>query len=266
MDSTSAASITALTRRWQEQLTLLQAQLTSAPAITVASTRGRLRALYEQAQLAGAALPCPVFADEVFTSMTFSSNAAQAIAKFATEEAEREKQRLLRNKQAREYRQRIRDRAGVKRHKPPKPDLGPNDCLCGCGGKTGRSFIQGHSALWYNWMKRIERGEMPRESLNQTLQERLRWCRCLGCGGFIPTTDPFGRPIAKRVGYDCQRRERRLKNTENVDPRLKAALSGDEKEVKRLDVCANHSAYVARKAKNYAGPRRLRGKEGSKLQ
>lgn len=263
VDSNSIAASADLTRRWQDQLTLLQAQLSSAPTITVASTRGRLRKLYEQAELAGMALPQPTFADEVFTGMVFGSDTAQAIAKFATEEVERERKReMMRLRQA-AYFDKLAEKAGIKRRKRHALPPGSNDCLCGCGGKANgyHHFIAGHSALWYNWMKRIERGEMPRECLNPTMQEKLRWGRCMMCGGFIPTTDPFGHPLPKRLGYDCQRRARRLKKAEGVDPRLKAVLEGDEKEAARWDVCARHSAYEGRKAKSYVGPRRIREKK-----
>jgi hypothetical protein len=247
MDSASLSSSTDLIRRWQEQLAILRGQLTSAPAITVESTRGRLRKLYEQAQLSGALLPQPAFTDEAFTGMSFRSDLAVEAVRFATEEAEREKQREKWREAKAVERKRLRELAGRRKYAPRQYKTGIlNDCLCGCGTKVRAHFAAGHITLWTNWMRRIERGEMPRESLNKTLQERLRWCRCMMCGGFMPTTDAWGKPMAKRLGYDCQRRARILENAENVDPRLRAVLSGDEKEAKRWSGKANQAAYDAK--------------------
>jgi hypothetical protein len=193
------------TRRWQEQLTLLHAQINSAPAITVESTRGRLRKLYADAQLIGAILPKPSFEDAAFEGMDFGRDVAREAINFATEEAKREEQRRKWRVANRLRSDRIAKVMGYTRRKH-RPHTGPNDCLCGCGGKCRMSFLPGHHTRWYGYMRRIERREMPRECLNETLKAKLRWTNCMHCGGWIPTTDALGRPITKRVGYECQRR------------------------------------------------------------
>jgi len=33
-----------------------------------------------------------------------------------------------------------------------------NDCVCGCGGKTGKTFVPGHDARVHSWMKQIAKG------------------------------------------------------------------------------------------------------------
>jgi hypothetical protein len=214
-----------LNRRWQEELALLHAHADSAPSITVESTRGRLRKLYEDAQLIGVLLPKPSFQDAAFEGMDFSRDVAQEVINFATEEAKREEQRRKSREASRKRWDRIAEELGHTRRKH-RPHTGPNYCLCGCGGKCRMSFLPGHHTRWYGDMRRIERREMPRECLNETLKAKLRWTKCMHCGGFIPTTDPWGRPIAKRLGYECQRRARALERRGATETEIYKLLKG----------------------------------------
>jgi hypothetical protein len=214
-----------LLRRWTESLALLKAQVGAAPPITVESTRGRLRKLYEDAQLIGVLLPKPSFQDSAFEGMDFSRDVAKEALQFATEEARREKacERWRRYNSRRQ--EMIRQALGPRRQY--KAHIGPNECGCGCGGKVAanRRFCVGHAARWRGWMMRIERGEMPRECLPPALQNSLRWTKCMHCGGWIPTTDALGRPIIKRVGYDCARRARFLERRGAASSFLPAPMS-----------------------------------------
>jgi hypothetical protein len=88
------------------------------------------------------------------------------------------------------------------------------------------SFLPGHHTRWYGYMRRIERREMPRDCLNETLKNKLRWTKCMHCGGWISTTDPWGRPIAYRLGYECQRRARVLERRGATESEIYRLLKG----------------------------------------
>ena len=268
LSQTSIPELADLTRRWREQLTLLHAQANSAPAITVESTRGRLRKLYDDAQVVGASLPKPSFDDPAFTEMTFSRDVAQEVIAFATEEAKRVRRKKLLRKYKERYAAKIAAAPNIK-HKPHIPRIGPNDCCCGWGEKVtaNRRFRLGHNQRWLDWMRRIERGEMPRESLNPILQEWLRWTKCSHCGGWVPTTDALGQPMTNRIGFDCQRRAKQLQRAVekglDIDPRLLASLSGNEAESSRWRRRLNETAYddKQRAALGRVGPKRRRQRE-----
>jgi hypothetical protein len=170
-------------------------------------------------------LPRPDFDDKVFEGMQFSGVVAQEAISFATEEAKQEEQRRKWRVANRLRADRVAKVMGYTRRQN-RPHSGPNYCLCGCGGKCRMSFLSGHHTRWYGYMRRIERREMPRECLNETLKAKLRWTKCMHCGGWIPTTDALGRPITKRVGYECQRRARVLERRGATESEIYRLLKG----------------------------------------
>jgi len=214
-----------LLRQWQRLLGLLKAQVGGAPAITVKATRGRIRWLYDQATSEMVRLPKPAFDDPVFEGMTFESAVAAVVRDFATEEAKREERRRYWREASRKKWDRIADKLGYKRRRHRTWD-GPNSCLCGCGAKVRGHFLPGHHTLWIGWMRRVERREMPRESLPYGLQQTLKWTRCRHCGGFIPTTDASGRPVEVKIGYECQRRVRVLERRGATEGEIYQLLKG----------------------------------------
>jgi hypothetical protein len=214
-----------LLRRWTESLALLKAQVAGAPPITVECTRGRVRRLYDDADLEMVRLPRPDFDDKVFEGMTFDSRIAAVARDIANEEAKLEEQRRHWREKSRKRWDMIAAKLGYTRRKH-RPHTGPHPCLCGCGQMVKNSWALGHHTRFIGMMRRIERREMPRECLNEALKAKLRWTKCMHCGGFIPTTDPWGRPIAKRVGYDCQRRARVLERCGATESEIYQLLKG----------------------------------------
>lgn len=76
-------------------------------------------------------------------------------------------------------------------------------CLCGCGNavRPGRRFLQGHDAKYYRLLRKVERGELRKEDLPLGMRQNLDWQKCVVCNGWIPTADPWGRPI--KAGVAC---------------------------------------------------------------
>jgi hypothetical protein len=212
-------------RQWQRLLGLLKAQVGGAPAITVKATRGRIRWLYDQATSEMVRLPKPAFDDPVFEGMTFESAVAAVARDIATEEAKREEKRRYWREASRKKWDKIAEKLGYKRRRHRTWD-GPNSCLCGCGAKVRGHFAPGHHTLWIGCMRRVERGEMPRESLPHGLQQTVRWTRCRHCRGFIPTTDASGRPVEVKIGYECQRRTRVLERRGATEGEIYLLLTG----------------------------------------
>lgn len=49
-----------------------------------------------------------------------------------------------------------------------------NDCICGCGGKTGKFFVPGHDARFKGWLSKIAKGEAkPSDLMPATLAKAL---------------------------------------------------------------------------------------------
>lgn len=49
-----------------------------------------------------------------------------------------------------------------------------NDCVCGCGGKTGKNFVPGHDSKVHSWAKKVATGEIKLGSLPQSAQKYIR--------------------------------------------------------------------------------------------
>lgn len=131
----------------------------------------------------------------------------------------KELQRALGNLRAREKRM-TRTRKIPYKYRPSTTEFKyakyinkrPGPCWCGCGEKCsvfrGRKsrFVGGAHVMRYTMsLVAVERGNRKREELPELMRKRLKWVRCQMCFGWIPNTDPLGRPIERRIGISCWR-------------------------------------------------------------
>lgn len=254
---------------WLTQISLLRVQLRGAPEVTIDATRTYIRKLYNDAKLAGMALPKPTLIDIAFDGMDFSrseDSIANEMKDYKSTEEKDAIRRAMQAKSQRKHMNKLRRAAGKETRKYKSNQKGTTPCLCGCGERVKAHWKMGHWRTYLAWMQRIERGEMPRESLNEHLQETLRWVPCQRCGGFIPTTDAFGNRWEIMIGYACKDRAKRLGKF-GGDPKLIATLLGDKaalEDWKRADskllyqrkrrLKAEMEAVDLEKAKQYALP------------
>lgn len=61
----------------------------------------------------------------------------------------------------------------LKEKVPPKPTT-MNECVCGCGGKTVRTFCPGHDARVHSWMKKITKGDLKIGTLPPIAQKYIK--------------------------------------------------------------------------------------------
>lgn len=157
----------------------------------------------------------------------------------------------------------FRARAGV-------PKMRQRRCLCGCrrwikgitdqqlqNSSVAQLYLNHHFSTYLGYILAVERGTAPtgpytkrertmtREDLPAGLQARLRskWTKCTMCGGFIPTVDPYGRPIEKDIGLYCWRREKGI-----TWPYTRRAI----REYQRVTTAAEKKAVADYRAKRAA--------------
>ena len=102
----------------------------------------------------------------------------------------------------------------------PAKFYAPEPCQCGCGKMTAikrtaagrpigvRRFRTGHHLKYYSMLIKVEKGLKRKDDLPDLLRKGLKWTKCELCGGLIPTTDPWGKPVTENVGIACWKEKR----------------------------------------------------------
>lgn len=192
---------------WKDTISILKQQLLasdSIPAITLESTRNRVKGLYSKSIEESIQLPQPDFEDHIFSGMVFGEDVAELAKSIAEQEANILAHREIVKRNEKAWRRRANEALGLKSREPKVPKTGLNRCQCGCGALVKGRWANHHPERWITWMKRIERGKMRREDLPKYVQDRVRWAKCRRCAGWIPTKDTSDIEIVDRIGYVCR--------------------------------------------------------------
>jgi hypothetical protein len=95
-----------------------------------------------------------------------------------------------------------KDKAAGKKE-PPKPRR-THDCLCGCGQETLSLFAPGHDARVKGILLKVERGELTRDAIPETVAPFVKFKGKHGTKDFVMTACPVkipGRSNPEAEGY-----------------------------------------------------------------
>lgn len=107
----------------------------------------------------------------------------------------------------------------------------PRLCACGCAQSVGRGsrFRPGHDRRYYALLGKVERGRLSPKDLPAAMQQNLQWHNCAGCGGPIPTSDPWGEP--NPVGVACPARNKPSNGTARQAEEREMRTDRDRKNI-----------------------------------